>query len=135
MTRILEREVGTGVGSDQVKAGTEARAGFSWVEPIRRARRPPGATRLVAVGRMVAKRSTARRVTTSKVIPGRDSARVVCILTFVNVRARVTSRRKVDFFWLDSISVREIWGAQSFMGMPGNPAPEPMSARVGRALG
>ena len=30
--------------------------------------------------------------------------------------------------WLDSIRVREICGAQSFRGMPGNPAPEPRSA-------
>ncbi len=35
----------------------------------------------------------------------------------VNVRARATSGRKVAFFWWDSISVREICGAQSFMGM------------------
>ena len=48
---------------------------------------------------------------------------------FVNVKLRVTSRRKVAFFWLDSIRVTSISGAQIFIGRPGKPAPEPMSIR------
>src|SRR5579863_5963803 len=49
----------------------------------------------------------------------------------VNVRARATSRRKVAFLWLDSISVRAMWGAQSLIGTPGKPAPDPRSATFG----
>src|ERR1700684_39805 len=58
----------------------------------------------------------------------RSLARAGNTLTFVNVRARMISRRKAVFFWLDSIRVRAMCGAQSLMGMPGNPAPEPRSA-------
>src|SRR5580658_1146290 len=122
-----------GTGSDQARFGTVERAWACWAVLIRRARRPVGATNDAAVGRMASKRSTARRVTTWKVVE-RVSARAFCILTLVNVRARVTSRRKAAFLWLDSTRVREICGAQSFMGRPGNPAPEPTSARVGQSL-
>ena len=73
-------------------------------------------------------RSTARMVTTSKVEGGSVSARALYILTSVNVRARTTSRRNTAFFSLDSIRVRVISGAQSFIGSPGKPAPEPRSA-------
>ena len=68
----------------------------SWEELISRAMRPVGDTRAAAVGRMVSKRSTARMVTRSA---GeiRVSARAVITLTFVNVRTRVTSRRKAAF--------------------------------------
>lgn len=75
-------------------------------------------------------RSTARMVTTSKVEGGSVSARPLYILTSVNVRARVTSRRNTAFFWWDSIRVRTISGAQSFIGSPGKPAPEPKSATL-----
>ena len=107
-------------------------------ELISRARRPPGARRVAAVGRMSVKRSTALRVTTSKRagwLVMSCSARAENTLMSVNVRARITSRRKVTFLWLDSISVREISGAQSFIGMPGKPAPEPMSATRGAGFG
>ena len=106
---------------------------FCCEELIRRARRPPGARRAAAVGRIAVKRSTARRVTTSNKVgwlAGNCSARAGTTLMFVNVRARMTSRRKVAFLWLDSISVTAISGAQSFMGMPGKPAPDPRSATV-----
>src|ERR1035437_10671006 len=83
---------------------------------------------------MAAKCSTARRVTTSKVLAVRVSARAFCILTSVNVRARVTSRRKAAFLWLDSIRVTERCGDQSLMGRPGNPAPEPRSATESKAF-
>ena len=53
----------------------------------------------------------------------------------VNVRARATSFRNVAFFWLDSIRVTDTFGAQSFMGMPGKPAPEPMSATRSLVVG
>src|SRR5580700_386905 len=46
---------------------------------------------------------------------------------FVNVRLRAISRRKVAFFWLDSMRVRLMCGAQILIGRPGKPAPEPMS--------
>src|SRR5579862_534862 len=45
----------------------------------------------------------------------------------VNVRARITSRRKATFLWFDSIRVIGLWGDQILMGRPGNPAPEPRS--------
>ncbi len=97
-----------------------------------RASRPPGASRLAATGRTVGKRSTARRVMRLNLAGGLAadscSARRSNTLMFVNVRARTTSRRNVDFLWLDSISVRSIAGAQSLMGIPGKPAPEPRSA-------
>jgi hypothetical protein len=74
-------------------------------------------------------------VTKSKVAGERVSARAFCISMSVNVRARVTSRRKAAFLWLDSMRVRAMSGAQSLMGMPGKPAPEPRSARrAGRSL-
>ncbi len=94
-----------------------------------------GATRLEAMGRMFSKRSTARSVTTSKRVWLREvSARTFSISTSVNVRARLTSRRNAAFLWFDSMSVREICGAQSFMGRPGKPAPEPRSATLVLAL-
>ena len=104
-----------GIGGSQVMLGRVERAASCWEEAIRRARRPVGATRRAAIGRMFSKRSTARRVTTSKVDGGRVSARTFCISMSVNVRARVTSRRKVAFFWLDSIRVRAIsWGPEFY---------------------
>src|SRR5246500_2529784 len=116
------------MGSDQLRAGRADCACGSWVWLIRSTKRPLGATRLAATGKIDSKRSTARRVTTAKDARARDSARAVRILTSVNVRARATSLRNVAFFWFDSIKVNEISGAQSLMGMPGNPAPEPTSA-------
>jgi len=135
MAIILEWEPGIGMGSDQIRAGRVAWAWVSWASPISRARRPWGAERLAATGRIDWNRSTARRVTSWKLADGSDSARAFCILMSVNVRARATSRRKAAFLWLDSIRVREISGAQSLRGMPGNPAPEPRSATVTSSIG
>src|SRR5271167_1905395 len=117
-----------GMGLSQVRWGRVERVVSSWAEAISRARRALGASSLAAAGRTLAGRSTARRVTTSKVDGGMVWARAFFILMSVNVMARATSRRKVAFFWLDSIRVRAMLGAQSFMGMPGKPAPEPTSA-------
>src|SRR5208282_1194717 len=133
--RTRDWDCGMGMGASQVRVGRVERVEATWVEEIRRARRPWGARRLAATGRTSGRRSTARRVTVSKVCGGRVWARAFCILMFVNVRARATSRRKVDFFWLDSINVRDISGAQSFMGMPGKPAPEPRSATRSLVVG
>ena len=107
MARMRDSERGTGV-SDQAKVGAVAWAWGSCDLPISRARRPPRATKAAAIGRIVSKCSTARAVTTSKLaglFAARDSARVVCISISVNVMERVTSRRKTDFFWLDSMRV------------------------------
>jgi hypothetical protein len=134
-SRRQDWDWGIGIGGCQVRLGRVERVGSSWGEEIRRARRPWGTRRRAATGRISARRSTARRVTTSKVHGGRVWARTFCILMSVNVRARATSRRKVAFFWFDSIRVREIFGAQSFMGMPGKPAPEPRSATRASAFG
>jgi len=128
MRRMRDWELGMGIGGFQETWGRVEREGSSWGVEIRRARRPAGDKRLAATGRTLGRRSTARRVTTSKVDRGRVSARTFCILMSVNVRVRASSRRKADFFWLDSIKVREMVGAQSFIGMPGKPAPEPRSA-------
>ena len=91
----LELEFGRGMGADGRKLVTEFRAG-RWLELIRRARRPAGATKEAATGRIVSKRSTARRVTTSAWVV-RVSARAEVILMSVNVSARASSRRKVAF--------------------------------------
>ena len=64
-------------------------------------------------------------------VPEKSSARAKNTLISVNVMARMTSRRKVAFFWLDSISVTRRCGAQILMGRPGKPAPEPTSRRSG----
>src|ERR1039457_6241364 len=116
MSKILEREWGIGAGVDQVRSGSVERAWSRWAELIRRARRPEGATRAAAVGRIDSKRSTARRVTVLNTVPAKVSARVFCILTSVNVRARATSRRNAAFLWLDSIRANAICGAQSLIG-------------------
>ena len=134
IAKTLDCESGMGMGGGQVREGWDERAWLSCARPTRSAKRPPFVTKAAAVGRIDSNRSTARRVTTSKFIPARDSARVFCILMFVNVRARVTSRRNAAFFWLDSIRVKEISGAQSFIGMPGKPAPEPRSATLTASL-
>jgi hypothetical protein len=65
-----------------------------------KARRPPGATSVAATGMIFAKRSTARRITRSNaagVVAASCSARPENTLMSVNVRARMTSRRKVAF--------------------------------------
>src|ERR1700679_2952926 len=107
---MRDLDSGMDMGDCQTKLG---RMDWAWVnceEAIRRARRPEGAKSAAAVGRILEKRSTARRVTTSKVAGGRVSARAFCILMSVNVRARVSSRRKVAFLWLDSIKRRgQFW--------------------------
>src|SRR5260370_42439911 len=99
--------------------GRAERAGSSWADEIRRASQLDGASREDAVPRMLAKRSTARRVTRSKVPGGRGSARAFCILTSVNVRARATSRRKVAFLWRESMKVQGVWGSPGVLGVPG----------------
>ena len=120
---------GTGSGAYQEKVGSGCEPGAVAEAPIEEGQAAAGGDQAGGDGEDVAKRSTARRVTTSKVVAGKGFRRAaVCILTFVNVRARMTSRRKAVFLWLDSIRVREMCGAQSLMGMPGNPAPEPRSA-------
>jgi len=58
-------EWGIGVGGVHVNPGVRSRAAASWGSLIRRARRPLGATRLAAIGRVMSKCSTARRVTVS----------------------------------------------------------------------
>ncbi len=126
-----------GSGGCQLRLGKVEWALSSCEELIRRAMRPPGARRVAAVGRISVKRSTALKVTTSKRVGSvvvSCSARAGNTLMFVNVRARMTSRRKVAFLWLDSISATAVSGAQSFMGMPGKPAPEPRSATRMRSL-
>src|ERR1039458_10300965 len=119
MSKILERECGIGAGADQVRSGSVERAWSCWAELIRRARRPEWATSPTAVGRIASKRSTARRVTVSKTVPVRVSARAICILTSVNVSARATSRRNAAFLWSDSISVREMSGEDCFEALDG----------------
>ena len=103
-----------GVGSFQRKVGSMAWVGGSWASPMSSARRPVGATRLAAMGRIDSKCSTARRVTMSAAgfgegpLPrgcGRSEAAVEpnCwarpqnTLTPVKVVARITSRRNVAF--------------------------------------
>ena len=131
MRSTLEVARGTRNGLDQVQFGTREWAMWTCGVAINRARRPVGDTRAAAMGSIFSKCSTARRVTTSNLV-WMDSARVICISTSVNVRARVISRRKVAFLWLDSIRVRDRAGFQIFRGRPGNPAPVPTSATVRR---
>ena len=72
----------------------------SWAVVINMARVPLGAKKVTALGRMVSRRSTARRVTTSawELRRGaRTSARPVITLMLVNVSARATSLRKAAF--------------------------------------
>jgi hypothetical protein len=72
ISRTRERELGTGTGFVQVKVGRVAKIDSSWVEEMRRARRPAGARSVAAMGRTMDRRSTARRVKTSKVDGGRS---------------------------------------------------------------
>src|ERR1035438_2922003 len=97
INRILEWEPGTGTAVPQLNWGRLARAWSCWLAPISKARRPEDATRAAATGRTDSKRSTARRVITSNVFGATASARAFRISTSVNVRARVTSRRKAAF--------------------------------------
>jgi hypothetical protein len=69
---MRERELGIGTGFVQVKVGRVAKIDSSWVEEMRRARRPAGARSVAAMGRTMDRRSTARRVTTWKVDGGRS---------------------------------------------------------------
>ena len=89
---------GMGMGDFHVKFAVCFWAVANWALLMRSARRPWGATKLIATGRMDSNRSTALRVTTSTLGLGYCSARPSNILIFINVRARVTSRRKVAFF-------------------------------------
>src|SRR5204863_3727743 len=91
----FELDFGRGMGAEGRKLVTESRTG-SWLELIRRARRPAGTTKEAATGTIFSKRSTARRVTTSAWVV-RVSARAVLISMSVNVSARTSSRRKVAF--------------------------------------
>lgn len=95
---ILDWDWEIEIGELHETCGRVERAVSSWDEAMSRATRPDGARRVAAVGRMLAKRSTARTVTTSNEDDGRVSARTFCISTLVNVRARVASRRKAAFF-------------------------------------
>src|SRR5208282_2539306 len=71
-----------------------------WGVVISKARVPLAARKVTAWGRMVSKRSTARRVTTSaweRRVGARAWTRPVNTLMLVNVSARATSRRKTAF--------------------------------------
>lgn len=98
MVNTLECDCGTLIWALHFMVVTEWRWG-SWEELIRRARIPPGGRKAAAWGRMALKCSTARRVTTSGGASSAcmASARAVITLMFVNVSARATSRRNVDF--------------------------------------
>src|SRR5215467_5457158 len=99
MATTLDSELGTGMGGGQAIEGVRSINDLSWDAPIRKARRPAGARRLVAIGTMSAKCSTARRVTQAAagMRAPRVSARPVITLTSINVRARANSRRKAAF--------------------------------------
>src|SRR5271169_1118512 len=60
MRRMRERDIGTEIGTLQEMDGRVERAASFWEEAMRRARRPLDARSLAAVGRILAKRSTAR---------------------------------------------------------------------------
>ena len=124
-------EAGTGVGSVHAKS-VKAETLFVWADVIRRANRPAGATKAAATRSTVSKRSTARSVTTSA-REGKCSARPANTSMDVNVRARQTSRRNATFLLFDSTSVDLMELDQMWMGMPGNPAPEPTSTTRGNA--
>ena len=129
-SKVRDLDPGIGRGASQQTFCRIDRAVLIWGAVISKAKRAAGARSLAACGSVSAKRSTARRVTRSNLC-ATCSARTLSILTSVNVRERATSRRNVAFLWFDSISVRAMSGAQSFMGTPGKPAPEPMSATRG----
>src|SRR5580658_6685791 len=96
----LECDCGISIGGYHFRDVRGARRGI-WAVLINKARRPLGARKVTAWGRMVSKRSTARRVTTSawekSVSATTASARSMITLTSVNVRARATSFRKAAF--------------------------------------
>src|SRR5277367_4052881 len=87
-------DFGTLIGVCHIRGVRAVRSGI-WAVPISTARLACGARKVAAWGRMVSKRSTARRVTMSnagKSFPARCarvSARSVFTLMLVNVRARV----------------------------------------------
>src|SRR5271165_2775410 len=57
-----------------------------------------------------------------------SSYRLISTLVFSSSSSRITSARNVPFFILDSTSNSSKSGFRIFIGIPGNPAPEPMSA-------
>src|SRR5437660_12676438 len=61
----LDSDSGIGIGASQWRLRTVVAMSGSWAELIRTPKRPEGETRFAAMGRIVLKRSTARRVTTS----------------------------------------------------------------------
>jgi hypothetical protein len=97
--------------------------------PINKARRPGVRSNRAAANKAVSKRSTARRVTIGAEEAGKSWARPVNTSMCVNLRARITSRRKVAFLCLDSMRVTDNFEAQILMGSPGKPAPEPRSSK------
>src|SRR5580765_185079 len=131
----MDLEAGIGIGLGQVRVGLRPMATWSWGLLIRRARRPDGARRRIAVGRIWLKCSTARRVTVAARAPGRSSARLGATWISLNPRARIASRRNVTFLLFDSMRVTDVPGDQILIGRPGNPAPDPMSARSGWVCG
>src|ERR1019366_3381047 len=97
--------------------------------PMSKPSLPSAATSFAATGKARSNFSTARSVTRSAVCAQR-SARPPNTSTQSSPRLRTTSRRKTAFLLCASISVSPSWGANSFIGMPGKPAPEPTSASV-----
>ena len=75
---------------------------------------------------------TARDITHSK-LSVTSSALVERTLTLGSFR--VASRRKTLFRWCDSINVTQQLGLAMATGIPGNPAPEPISAIRSAPLG
>ena len=65
ITSTLECDCGILIGRRHTTAGARSGRAWDWLEPMSRARRAAAARNLMARGRMVSKRSTARRVTTS----------------------------------------------------------------------
>src|SRR5258708_30977668 len=114
--RWRDSELEIGMASCHKRWGKVAWAVSSWEEEMKRTRRPAGVSRAAAVGSVWAKRSTARRVTRSKVRGGRASARGVFISMSVNGRARGASRGEGGFLWWGLINLREIFLGVGFLG-------------------
>src|SRR5437588_7724508 len=107
-----ERDNGMGMGACQTRSGRRSWVRETWDDPMARARRPWGESRLAAMGRIRWKRSTARMVTNSapRAVPEgpgeapKDSARPGNTLMLVNLFFRITSLRNVAFMLCGSIS-------------------------------
>jgi hypothetical protein len=89
---------------------------------------PESDTRCDAADVAASIRSTARKITQSKVAV-RFSARSPCTVV-LRAKLRTASLRKAAFLFWDSASVIEISGRHRAIGIPGNPGPEPKSSSV-----